>query len=1180
MAVVNWTENQRMAIDAKGTALLVSAAAGSGKTAVLVERVIEMITDRQNPIDADRLLIVTYTRAAAAEMRQRISDKLNTLIEENPYDDLLHRQLTLLEKATISTIHSFCAELARDNFYRLDINADFRIADDAELKIIKRKALDDVLNEMYESGQKSFFELVEAFSSVRDDSALQGIILKLHGFLLSHPFPEKWLKSKAEMYNSGIPAEQTVWGKSLIAYARDAVDYCLTLTNASLALAADDDRLFNAFSKQLYIDKGFFETLKGRLEHGNWNGIAELAQSFENGRLTPPKGYKDDPTKLKISANRDIVKKAAKDLKSLFAFTREDCEDDIAALSPVVQSLFDTVQRFSDRFAQMKREADIADFSDLEHFALKLLVKPDEQGYSLTEVAYNVRDCYDEVMVDEYQDVNEVQDIIFSAVSRDESNLFVVGDVKQSIYRFRQAMPEIFLRRKGSLEKYRPNENNNGAKIILDKNFRSREGITDAVNFVFEHLMSEKAGDMEYSDEEKLTAGAVYPENDEPATELHLLDLGDSGLDMNTAEARYIADIIHSEMKNLTVTDGDIQRPATYGDFCILLRNANKHAPDFVKELGLLGIPASSEASEKFLSTYEVSVIISLLSVIDNPIQDIPLLAVMTSPIYGFTPDELAVIRLNNRRDKLYFAVKTTADMGDRRCIGFLNDLDSLRRAAATTPSDLLINAIYEKTGFTAIVRGMKNGEARLNNLRLLQEYARGFEESGYKGLSGFMGLINRLISQGGDLPAASDSKLSSINTVKIMSIHKSKGLEFPICIVANLSRKMLSDKTDDVLLHAELGLGVKRRDNRLMCKYNTMPRQAVALEIERGEKSEELRVLYVAMTRAKEKLIMISSVKNHEKYLCDLSATLTGNSRLSPYTVLGAKSMSDWVVSCAMMHKSGSLLREIAGNSLYVPPADNAMWKIKIHKCEPDTDDKNQQTEQPAESEEYSDTVLTDTVRARLEKPYQFAALGTLPVKVAASALAAESSDEDYRAASRPAFMREGGMTPTEKGTALHNFMQYADFKRAAASVDDELKRLEENGFLSKNEFRAVDRDSIRAFLNSELMDRINRSQKLYREFRFTVKIKAGRVDPSLPPPLCGRDIILQGAVDLAFEENGTIVIVDYKTDRIKEINELKSRYSTQLLLYKEAMEQCTELPLAQCILYSLRLGEWIDVG
>lgn len=1179
MAIRKWTENQQAAINARSGSLLVSAAAGSGKTAVLVQRVIERITDKENPTDADRLLVVTYTRAAANEMRERIMAKLDGLIAENPYDSALQRQLILLERANICTVHSFCSDLIHQNFYRLNISSDFRIADDAELTIIQNAALNSVLDELYESGNKDFYSLVEAFSSVRDDKALQSVILKLYGFLLSHPFPEKWLKEKAEMYSPNVPAAQTVWGKSIIGYAADAIEYCITLNEKSLELASEDALLYEKASKQLLVDKGYLAILKNKLAEGSWNDIARFVYSFENGRLSTPRGYAEDINKIKISSNRDVLKKVIKNLKELFAYTEEECAEDIRELSPIVKCLFKTVEMFSERFAKAKQDKGIADFSDLEHLALKLLVKYDDGGYAFTDIAYAARSRYDEVMVDEYQDVNEVQDIIFSAVSRDENNLFVVGDVKQSIYRFRQAMPEIFLRKKNSVQNYHKGLSNTPSKIILDKNFRSRSGITDSVNFVFSHLMSEKAGDMEYTEEERLVAGAVFPNKDEADTELHILRLAD-GDDMNITEAHHIADIILSMVNSYMINDGDSLRPAAFGDFCILLRSANRHAPVFVKELGLLGIPAFSDSTESFLTVYEISVMLSLLNVLDNPIQDIPLLSVMMSPIYGFTPDEMAAVRLNGKSEKLYFAVKKAAADGDIKCRDFLCELYELRHTAAVSPSDVLINAVYEKTGFTSIVQSMKNGSARLNNLRLLQEYAKGYEASGYKGLSGFIGFINKLSMQGGDLPSAGNSKAANLNAVHIMSIHKSKGLEFPICIVANMSRKINSDKTEDVLLHSELGLGVRKRDLKLMCRYNTMPRQAVSLEIERGEKSEELRVLYVAMTRAKEKLIMLSSVKNPEKYITDLASALTSSDKISPYTVLNAKNMSDWIVSCALLHKSGGILREIAANPIYIPPSDDALWYIKIY----DEAEKTENIEDTAATENVSEAENKDddflkVIYSRLNSEYKFAALNKLPVKVAASVLAAEESSDEHFITSRPAFMRESGMTPAEKGTALHSFMQFADFKNAVVSLENEIERLKENKFLADYECDAIDRNHVSAFLGGMLMQRINSSSKLYREFRFTVKIKAGRVDKTLTPPFDNEDIILQGAVDLAFEENGYLVIVDYKTDNVKQTEDLKKRYAAQLLLYKEAMEQCTGLKVKECILYSFKLNDYITL-
>ncbi len=1168
-----WTKAQQDAISAREGALLVSAAAGSGKTAVLVQRVIERLTDPVRPCDADRLLVVTFTNAAAAEMRQRIEAAIERMLEEDPGNARLQRQQILLPQAHISTIHSFCSELIREHFYELGISPDFRISDSNEMDLLREEAMQQVMEQLYEQGDDAFTRLSDCFSNGRDDSRLFSIVNTLYDFVRSHPFPERWLQEKAAMYRPEGDAASTAWGQTVMQYAVSAVDYCVSLTDNALHLMEQDATLSAAYRSAFSADlTGLLEMKQAALQ-GAWDTLSARTHGFVFEKLKAVRGYKDDPLKEKITGNRDAVKKTVEKLSKLFFSNDAQCLTDIRAMAPLVEQLLAAVQRFGEVLDTCKASRRIADFGDLEHWALRLLVRPTQAGFVCTETAAQISQRFDEVMVDEYQDTNEAQDMIFRAISREEHNLFMVGDVKQSIYRFRQAMPEIFLRRKEAYPTYDAQQNHYPARVILDKNFRSRSGVTDAVNFVFHQLMSRQMGEMEYTKEEELAAGAVYPPRDIPDTSLHVLDLSQCEEDMDVAEARHIAGIIARMIgEGFPVTEEGKERPVTYRDFCILIRNANTHACVYAKELQQHGIPAWSDTAGSFFGTPEIAVMLSLLRVIDNPVQDIPLLSVLMSPMFGFTPDDLSAIRQGRPDGPLYFALKQKAEEGDQAGRAFLRQIQDYRLLAATLSADRLINHLYEHTGYLAVVQAMPEGELRLANLRQLLDYARTYERSGYKGLSGFIRFIDRLEQQKSDLSPASVLS-ESANVVRVMSIHRSKGLEFPVCILANCARPFNKDH-GEILLHPALGVGMKLWDDRFTRRYSTMPREAVALEIERGGMSEELRVLYVAMTRAKENLIMVTSLKNPVRTLGKLAAQLAEGPAISPYVVRSASCFSDWLLSCALRHPCGAQLRELAGALPGIMLAEGCDWDIQLAYPQPMPPEL---PEPPLKTAAEHDEAFYEELRRRLEYRYPYEQLTNVPVKAAASELAGRREQKDYAFSSRPAFMESQGMTAAEKGTALHAFIQFADYHRAAMDPRKELGRLVKEGYLTMEQAHAVDLEKASRFFTGPLVRRMLDSPRLLREYRFTITIEAGQLQPDLPLEQWKEPVLLQGALDCAFEEDGAWVLVDYKTDRVKQPEELLSRYSQQLDLYTQALTRCTDLPVKQRLLYSFALDREI---
>jgi len=1191
MSAVKWTPNQQNAIEARNGAVLVSAAAGSGKTAVLVERVIDMITDPENPIDADRFLVVTYTRAAAAEMKDRIAARIDELLKSDPLNKDLHRQQLLLSRAKISTIHSFCSDLAREFFYTLDIPADFRIAEEQELSILKETAINNVFERRYIDSDSDFLNTLEAFSSVRDDSALQSVVLKLYEFLRSHPFPELWLEEKAAMFNPDLRPNETQWGKVVLSHTIMTVEFMKNINDLSLKMLPEEPKLLEAkFGECIRNDAEFISYLKQCVEEENWDNIGYALDNYSFGTLSTPKGYKDNYTKNVIAAYRDTIKAIVGDLKKFYSISSEECRREIGELAPIVKCLFGIIKSFGEEYEMLKKERSVADFSDLEHWTLRLLVRSTNNGIVTTDIAKEVSSRFDYVMVDEYQDVNNIQDTIFKAVSDNDRKLFVVGDVKQSIYRFRQAMPEIFIRRKNRYKPYSSENKQYPAKIILDRNFRSRKGVTDAVNFVFGNIMSEQVGDIDYTEEEMLVPGATYDSDSGTEVSYHLLGTKNSETkNKDIDEAHYIGRLINEMKETNYVYDKGERRKPEYSDFCVLMRGVKDHANIYSEELQKMGIPSVSEISDSFFERKEIRIMMSLLQIIDNPVRDIPLAAVMLSPIFGFTPDDLAAIRTNFPRGSLYSAVLGEVDNGNENVSRFVDTLSRFRRMAAELPTDELINRIYAETSFPEIVSAEKDGEYRKKNLRLLSVYAKSYEESGYRGLGGFVRFIDKLKERDGELESAQRPSYDNGGAVRIMTIHKSKGLEFPFCIVAGLSRKINTDSSEEVLLHNELGIGIKQKDNKRFCKYTTMPREAVALEIKRNEMSEELRVFYVALTRAREHLILVTTVSDTTKYLTGIAEKLAFDERITPYSVSSAKSLGDWAAQCLLVHPDSAQIRTDAGYTGGYSHIKAKPWDVHIVEdiTELYKSEQTGQTHEETQENTDVDQSLRDKAKAEykehlqrtLSAEYKYAELTKIPLKVSASELSHRETEKTFRAVSKPDFLKDKKISGAQKGTAMHTFVQYCDFEKAAADIDSEVQRLTENGFITSVQADCLDNDSLKAFFESDLMNRILSSDNTEREYRFTVEIPAGEADKTLEYPYSEEPIILQGAVDCMFEENGQMVIVDYKTDRVSSAEELSQMYSKQLQLYKMAVEQITGKTVSQCLLYSFKLGECIEV-
>ena len=873
------------------------------------------------------------------------------------------------------------------------------------------------------------------------------------------------------------------------------------------------------------------------------------------------------------------MKNTVKRLQTLFCRSQQEAETEFAQLQRLVAVLFDLTRLFITQLDDLKRKKNVLTFSDIELLTVRLLATPGGDGaYQKTAQGEEISRRFDAVIVDEFQDVNDVQNLIFNCVSQNENNLFTVGDVKQCIYGFRQAKPQIFVDGK---EQYFPYDRENPqfpAKIILDKNFRSRAEVCDTVNFMFSRLMVRETAQMDYTREEFLNVGFPYGEAAGCETEFTLIDL--SAFENSTGtetEALYIVRRIREMMASgFLVTDGSERRPVTYGDFAVMLRSTKSSASVMVKTLNNCGIPAYTEEKESVFDLLEVKILLNLLRIIDNPAQDIPLLSVLCSPIYGFTPDELAALRAENRYTSLYAAVKAYQTKS-AKAAAFLEQLDTLRAYAYVTTVDELIGRVLELTSLGAVTCAVSGGETPMKHLNLVRHFARTYASVG-KTLSDFIYYINRLIDNSIALPSASSGDAETLNGVRVLSIHKSKGLEFPVCFLAGTAKRFNKmDLNADILIDSAAGLGIRRKDG--VCRYNTLPRLAVEIEIERGELAEELRILYVALTRAREKLVLVGSLANAEKYIADMSAKPVFGTVIDPYTVTDAKKPVDWLMLCALVNPSsrGKMLRGAEQITLRDPYPEWEFHLINTPEQLGGIDETVQQTKAAAEKP-VTEKDYAALLRRNLSYRYPYAAATALPQKVSGSQIAHSQEGSYFESViAKPQFLSKEDHSATERGRAHHLFLQYCDFTQARKDIESEIQRLTKANLLSEPHAALIDRDSLLHLLRAPLFDRVIASPRVYREEQFTVKIPPSMIMEN--PPDTEEEIVMQGAVDLAFEENGSLVIVDYKTDRVRNIQKLVTLYQKQLMLYQTALRQVMEKEVSECLICSVALNEVIKV-
>ncbi|WP_449539395.1 helicase-exonuclease AddAB subunit AddA [Ferdinandcohnia sp. Marseille-Q9671] len=1241
-----WTDDQWKAIVSSGQDILVAAAAGSGKTAVLVERIIRKILSSENPIDVDRLLVVTFTNASAAEMRNRIGEALEKALKDDPASLHIRRQLSLLNRASISTIHSFCLEVIRKFYYLIDIDPGFRIADSTEAQILRDEIMEELFEEHYSNIEDNrFFDLVDRFTNDRTDTELQDMIRTLYEFSRSHPTPSEWLEQIVSDYQID---QQTLDHTPYIPHLLADITLQLEGAKSNLEYAMDLIRLPGGPAPRAETIEADLEQIYRllRAKDHSWTALYHEMQTlvFKTAKAVKGDEY-DEQLKDQVTKLRDDSKKLVQKIKEdLFSRAPESYLEDIKEMQPSIEMLVQLVMEFSDRFQKVKEEKGLVDFSDLEHYCLEILRQAGSPADELvpSEAALEYRLQFAEVFVDEYQDTNMVQESILKLVTKDgevTGNMFMVGDVKQSIYRFRQAEPMLFL---SKYKRFTQTGENSGLRIDLSKNFRSRAEVLDGTNFLFKQIMGEAVGEIEYDDDAELKLGADYPTNDQMAAEFLLIDkngqeapsyeveegsedeegivlFNEAELETAQLEARAMAKQIKEMISSqFQVYDRkqDRMRSVTYRDIVILMRSM-PWAPQIMEEFKQQGIPVYADLSTGYFDATEVAIMMSLLKVIDNPYQDIPLASVLRSPIVGLEAEELAKIRSFEKNSPYFEALKvflkeaSSDDETHQKVVEFHQKLDNWRTRARTGSLSDLIWQLYRETYFYDFVGGMPGGKQRQANLRALYDRARQYEATSFRGLFRFLRFIERMQDRGDDLGAAR-ALGEQEDVVRLMTIHKSKGLEFPVVFVGGLSKQFnMMDLNKKYLLDKELGFGSKYVNPRLRISYPTLPMLAIKKKMHLELISEEMRVLYVALTRAKEKLYLVGTVKDLDKQIGKWQATLQNKDwLLADHTRAGAKSYIDWVGPGLIRHHDGELLRgEETINQLPDTIVNHpAKWVIRtipaieLQKVEVGEERKNEQIE-AAMKEGRPIPVSSDVseeITLRLNWSYPFKSAANKRSKQSVSEIKRQRENKDehsdtaflpkFRAASadRPRFMQQKSLTAAERGTAMHMVMQHVSLTDSIneESVREQIQRMVHNELITQEQADVIDVTNIVGFFGTDIAKRMLASEDIRREVPFSVAIPAQQAYADWSDDQ-QENVLIQGVIDCIFEDEKGIVLIDYKTDTItgkfEDFEEakpvLEERYRVQLELYSKAIEHIWRKPLTERYLYFFDGGHLLEV-
>lgn len=1247
-----WTDEQEAAITRKDCNLLVSAAAGAGKTAVLVERIIRRLLDAEHPVDVDQLLVVTFTNAAAREMKERVDAALTRRCRENPADKRLQKQLLLLGKAHISTLHSFCLELIRRNYYLLQLpegfslDPHFRIADDIESALLKLEALEDLLEDRYSAEEPAFLTLAEGFGGERDDKVLQDLVLKLYDYSRSQPQPDRWLAEIAQTFYANLEDQ--------------AVQRLFTDLQDSLHLPLEEalDQLKEAYKLALspagpviYCRNleeeisGLEEILQARKLP--WQAQLQIVGDFHFRSLKPCKGQLDEELKLQVQSLRNDAKKIIQRLqKEFISRSPQELTAEMKKIAPCMEALCQLTVEFAGCYQKLKLKRALLDFTDIEHLALSLLQNEEEGSWKPSALAKELQGRFAEVLIDEYQDINGVQENILSRVSRQDSvspNLFMVGDVKQSIYGFRLADPSLFLRK---YLHYGRSPGKREEKIILTKNFRSQKTVIDGVNYLFRQIMSAGLGGISYDRDAELVFGANVPTEEimDHGIEVHLIECQSAGEDGESLESsaegsgafeeagpgedqedpaalqlearligRRIQELIrdNAPADNVPMGKGPERKALHYRDMVVLLRSTREAAAIFLEEFRDLGIPAYAETGTGYFEAQEVQIMLSLLKIIDNPRQDIPLAAVLHSPVVGLSADELTQIRLLRIQGDYFDALRLAsrkAEGGTRaQARKFLKQLQRWRTFARRNSLVDLIWLLYRETGYYDFAGAMPGGKQRQANLQALYDRAKQYENTTLKGLFKFLRFLEKLEDTSADLGTAR-ALGEKEDVVRIMSIHKSKGLEFPVVFLAGLGKQFnLRDLYADILIDKDLGLGPVWVDVEQRLKYPTLAKMAVRNKRKREMLAEEIRILYVALTRAKNSLILVGSLKNIEKKLKKWTKVLDHETWELPVSMIHqAACFWDWIGISLLRHPGGQALRSLMGCRLAKPflfTEDPSCWQIQIWKKEdfsktalPRLGEGQKQVEQilkflPVDE----DLEQFKGIEKQLGWKYSRRQLSNIPAKLSVTELKNRFlsltqdplSEQVYIPARqfgrRPRFLQEdAGLSSSEKGLALHLVMQHLSLQGPLdeENIEKQMAGLVDREILSPLQKEAIIPLEIAGFFRSPLGARMIRSTNVRREVSFTLALPACEIYPELSVAETER-IILQGTIDCLFAEGNEWVLVDYKTDRvaIDAVGLFKERYKIQMKLYSRAVESIMRQHVKERVLYSFALGQAVVV-
>ena len=1153
---IKFTDAQAAAITARGGSLLVSAAAGSGKTRVLVERVVGLITDPEHPADADSLLIMTFTNAAAAKLRADITTRLAQEVRAHPGDRNLRRQQLLLQRASIGTVDAFCLHFVQQHFAMLDVPPDFETAEEADLARIEQETLAATLETAY--NDPDFRAFADLYDRGRTDNTAGDAILDLYHFTRALPHPAASLKAFAEMWQTDAPPQDTPWGQELLGIALARAQGAKTLLESGAAIAARDEKADAAYTAVMQDDAARVENLCYRLAEKDWEGSLNALELALGGwrRAGAVKGGKDGNQAASAASElRDRAKKQLESLrKDALLCTGEEFAADRRRAAPLVAALVRAAQTFADSCFAAKCAEKVLDYADYEHLTLDLLL---DEHNERTPLCRTVSSHYRAVLVDEYQDTNALQDAIYFALARPEAdNLFFVGDIKQSIYRFRLADPSIFV---GKQQQWKPHPQPAPAPatLALDANFRSAPGVIAGINYLFETFFSKGLGGVDYGDGQRLVVGGDKNAAYQGMCEVDVMDGADT-----EAEAQHIARRIAEMVQSgFAVRGKEGVRPCRYDDFCILLRG-RKGFPTYEGALRTAGIPMFADSAADLLDEPHIRPFAALLRVIDNPAQDIPLAAVLLSPLFPYTADDLVALRRACPQGSLYGAV--LGDAADRFA-EFTAALTEYRRLARTLPVAELLEELLARTGYLAAVGALPDGARCREDLLSFTAWASG---AGRAGLPALIRAMDAAAANGGLNQSAGGQ--TRPGCVSIMTVHRSKGLEFPVVFVADTDHKFnQSDAIRPVLTHSRLGVGVMLRAPRAAKRFKTLPYAALAQAIRTETLSEEMRVLYVALTRAQDALIITVPLKNTASSL-KTPAVCAAAEATGPEAMRSMGSWAGWILTATMLHPDSDALWNYTSFLPHHRPTKVALGIRLLPLPE--------QTEQPpAPPAPAADPAAVARLRASFAWQSPRAALEKVPAKVSVSAVVHAARPV---ALERPAFLQKSGMTGAERGTAIHAFMQNVPFDGPAPDLTAEVRRQTELQLLDPALADKLDLDAVRPFFESAVWRRIRLAKQILREEPFITALPAAEITPAAGQgSAAAAEVLVQGIADLVLVFDEHAEILDYKTDRSRDAQFYVDEYAAQLRLYRRAFAQRLSVPVTKLTIYSFAIGDEIDV-